>query len=162
MATLRPCLSDSPAAMNCTFESGLYPGFLPRVALRHCPLMFATHGRGGATDSGHPVARQFSGEDCTASIEIEPEFRSNTGLTWFREARFREREMKRAGNSLTIQLREKLILCLGEFHGCGAFFVVVSHRIDSSAYRIAPRQPSIVRSQQFGRRTHIPHPRIEP
>jgi hypothetical protein len=84
------------------------------------------------------------------------------GLTWFREARFREREMKRAGNSLTIQLREKLILCLGEFHGCGAFFVVVSHRIDSSAYRIAPRQPSIVRSQQFGRRTHIPHPRIEP
>jgi hypothetical protein len=67
-----------------------------------------------------------------------------------------------ASSSLTVPLREESILSLGEFHGCGAGFFVVSRRIDSSAYRIAPRQPSIARPQQLGRRTHIPHPRFEP
>jgi hypothetical protein len=44
-----------------------------------------------------------------------------------------------ASSSLTVPLREESILSLGEFHGCGAGFVVVSHRIDSSGYRLAPR-----------------------
>jgi hypothetical protein len=48
------------------------------------------------------------------------------------------------------------------FHGSRARFVVVRHVIDSSAYGIAPHLPSIVGLQQFGRRIHIPHPRIEP
>src|ERR1022692_3080184 len=59
-------------------------------------------------------------------------------------------------------LREEPILNLSEFHGCGAFFVVVSHVVDPRAYGIAPHSPGIVRSQQFGRRTHILHSRIEP
>jgi hypothetical protein len=40
----------------------------------------------------------------------------------------------------------------GEFHGCGAFFVVVRHVIDPGAYGIAAHQPSIVGLQQFRRR----------
>jgi hypothetical protein len=59
-------------------------------------------------------------------------------------------------------LQEETILNLGEFHGCGAFFVVVRHAIDPSAYGIAPHQPSIVVLQSFRRRTHILHSRIEP
>ncbi len=51
-------------------------------------------------------------------------------------------------------LRKETILNLGEFHGCRAFLVVVSHLIDPSAYRIAPHQPSIIGHQQFGHRNH--------
>jgi hypothetical protein len=64
--------------------------------------------------------------------------------------------------SPTVALREQTILNLGEFHGCGAFFVVVSHLIDPRAYRIASHQPCIEGLQQFGRRSRVLHPRIEP
>jgi hypothetical protein len=50
----------------------------------------------------------------------------------------------------------------GPFHSCGAFLVVVSHGIDPRAHGIAPHQPSIIGLQQFGRRSRVPHPRIEP
>ena len=66
------------------------------------------------------------------------------------------------GSYLARTLREESILNLGEFHGCGAFLVVITHMINASAYGIAPHQPSIVGPQQFGRHRHIPHPRIEP
>jgi hypothetical protein len=46
-------------------------------------------------------------------------------------------------NSLTFPLKQP-ILNLGYFHGCGAFFVVVSHVIDPSAYGTAPHQRSVV------------------
>ena len=59
-------------------------------------------------------------------------------------------------------LPKEKILSPSEFHGCGASFVVIYHRVDPSAHGIAPHQPSIVGFQQFGRRSHIRHPRIEP
>jgi hypothetical protein len=52
-------------------------------------------------------------------------------------------------------------LRLGEFHGCRAF-LVVGDVIDASAYGITSHQPSIVGLQQLGRRSHVPHSRIEP
>jgi hypothetical protein len=58
--------------------------------------------------------------------------------------------IKKACGSL---LREQPILSLCEFHGRGAFFVVVSDVIDPSAYGIASHQPSIGRLQQIGRRS---------
>jgi len=45
---------------------------------------------------------------------------------------------------------------------CGAFFVIVNHVVDPSAHGIAPHQPGIAGFQQFGRRTHAGHSRIEP
>ena len=63
---------------------------------------------------------------------------------------------------LIIPLQENTTLHLGEFHGRGAGFVVVSHGIDPTAYGVAPHQPSIVGLQQFRRRNHVPHSRIEP
>jgi hypothetical protein len=45
------------------------------------------------------------------------------------------------------RLRKKWILSLREFHGCGAFFVVVSHVIDPRAHGIATHQASIIRPQ---------------
>src|ERR1039457_3391652 len=59
-------------------------------------------------------------------------------------------------------LREESTLNLGEFHGCGALRVVVPHMIDPSAHGIATHQPCIEGLQQFGRGTHVPHPRIKP
>jgi hypothetical protein len=59
-------------------------------------------------------------------------------------------------------LREKSSLNLGEFHGCGAFFVVIGYVIDPSAYGIAPHLASIVGFQHFARPAHIHHPRFEP
>src|ERR1035437_7928161 len=53
-------------------------------------------------------------------------------------------------------------LWLTKLHGCGAFRVVVSHVIDPRAHGIAPHEPSIVGLEQFGRRSRVPHPRIEP
>jgi hypothetical protein len=61
-----------------------------------------------------------------------------------------------------VRLQEETSLSLGEFHACGAFLVVISHVIDPSAYGIATHQLSIVWLQQFGRRSDIPHSRIEP
>jgi integrase len=71
-------------------------------------------------------------------------------------------ELLRHASSLTIPLREEPILNLGEFHGRRAFFVVVGYVVDPGAHGIAAHQPGIERFQQFGRHTHIPHPRIEP
>ena len=62
----------------------------------------------------------------------------------------------------SVRLQEETSLSLDEFHGYGAILVVISHMIDSSAYWIAPHELCIVRLQQFGRRTRIPHSRIEP
>jgi hypothetical protein len=45
---------------------------------------------------------------------------------------------------------KEMIVNPSEFHGRRAFFVVVRHPIDPSAYGIAPHQPSIIRLQQFG------------
>jgi hypothetical protein len=42
--------------------------------------------------------------------------------------------------SPTVPLQEETILNVGEFHGCGAFLVVVSNVIDPGAYGIAPHQ----------------------
>jgi hypothetical protein len=47
---------------------------------------------------------------------------------------------------------EEPIRNLGEFHGRGAFLVIVPHVVDPRAYGIAPHLPSIVGLQQFGRR----------
>ncbi len=57
---------------------------------------------------------------------------------------------------------EETILNLYEFHGRGAFRVVVRYVIDPRAYRIAPHQPGIEGLQQFGRRSHISDAGIEP
>ena len=59
-------------------------------------------------------------------------------------------------------LQEEPTLNLGQFHGCRAFLVVVHHVVDPSADGIVAHQPRIAGLQEFGRRTHIPHPRIEP
>jgi len=59
-------------------------------------------------------------------------------------------------------LLKETSLSLGEFHGCGAFFVVVHHVIDARAYGIAPHHSRIVGLQQVGRRTHVPNARIKP
>jgi hypothetical protein len=45
--------------------------------------------------------------------------------------------------TLNMSLREKTTLKLCEFHGRGAFLVVVRHVIDPRADGIAPHQPSI-------------------
>jgi hypothetical protein len=63
----------------------------------------------------------------------------------------------RSDRSPTAPLREESILNLGEFHGCGAFTVVVRHAVDPGAHGIAPHQPGVAGPQQIGRRTHIPH-----
>jgi hypothetical protein len=62
----------------------------------------------------------------------------------------------------TVRLQEETSLSLGKFHRRGAFLVVIGHVIDPSAYGVAPHQLSIVGLQQIGRRSHIPHSRIEP
>ena len=46
-------------------------------------------------------------------------------------------------HSLAATLQEEPILHLGEFHGCGAFFVVVSYVVDPCADGIAPHQAGI-------------------
>jgi hypothetical protein len=46
---------------------------------------------------------------------------------------------------------------LCEFHGRGAFLIVVGHTVDPRADGIAPHQPSIVGLQQIGCCTHIPY-----
>src|ERR1022692_2326758 len=53
-------------------------------------------------------------------------------------------------------------LQLDKLHSPRALRVVVSHSIDPRAHRIASHHLGIAGSQQFGRRTHIPHSRIEP
>ena len=53
-------------------------------------------------------------------------------------------------------------LSLCEFHGCGAFLIVVSHAVDPRAHWIASHQPSVVGLQQVGPSSHIPHAGIEP
>ena len=62
----------------------------------------------------------------------------------------------------TVRLQEETRLSLGEFHGCGAFLVVIGHVIDPSAYGIAPHQLGIIGLQHVGHRTRIVHSRIEP
>src|ERR1035438_8573121 len=59
-------------------------------------------------------------------------------------------------------LQEESILNLCKLHWRGASLVIVQYGIDPSAHGIAPHQPSIAGFQQFGRRSHILHPRIEP
>jgi hypothetical protein len=46
------------------------------------------------------------------------------------------------------RLRKQSILNLGEFHGHGTFFVVVSHVVDPPAYGIAAHQPGIAGLEQ--------------
>ena len=48
---------------------------------------------------------------------------------------------------------EKMILSLGEFHGRGAFLIVVGHAVDPRAHGIAPSS---------GRRRGIPRPDFLP
>jgi peptidoglycan/LPS O-acetylase OafA/YrhL len=45
---------------------------------------------------------------------------------------------------------EQLILSLDGLHGCGAFFIVVSHLVDAAAHGIRPHDPSIAGLQQSG------------
>ena len=58
-------------------------------------------------------------------------------------------------SSLAVQLGEKPILNLGEFHRCGALLVIIRHAIDQRAHRKAPHQAGIVGPQHFGRRSNI-------
>jgi hypothetical protein len=53
-------------------------------------------------------------------------------------------------------------LNLGEFHGCGAGFVVIGNVIDPRAHGIAPHEPGIKGLQQIGRRAHIVHAGVQP
>jgi len=64
--------------------------------------------------------------------------------------------------SLAVSLGKEPTLNVCEFHGHGAFFVVVSHVVDPRAYGIAAHQPGVAGLQQIGRRARVPHPRIEP
>jgi hypothetical protein len=59
-------------------------------------------------------------------------------------------------------LGKKPILNVGKLHGTRAFLIVVSHVIDPCAYGVALHHSSIAGLQEFGRRSHILHPRIEP
>jgi hypothetical protein len=51
---------------------------------------------------------------------------------------------------------------LGRLHGYGSSLVIIHHMIDPRAHRIATHEPGIEGLQQFGRRSHILHSRIEP
>jgi hypothetical protein len=64
--------------------------------------------------------------------------------------------------TLPMSLREESILNLSEFHGCGAFCIVIHNAVDPSANRIAPHQPSVVGLQQIGSRVHIVHGGVQP
>ena len=57
---------------------------------------------------------------------------------------------------------EQRALSLGEFHRSRAFCVIIRHVIDPRAHRITPSSAEIVGPQEFGCRSRIPHPRIEP
>jgi hypothetical protein len=83
-------------------------------------------------------------------------------LTFLFKCIKKSKARENATSSRTLPLLEEAILNPGDFHRSGAFLIIVSHVIDSSAYGIATHQPSIVWIQQFGRRSYIPHPRIEP
>jgi hypothetical protein len=61
-----------------------------------------------------------------------------------------------------MRLCEKPILNLREFHGTGAFLVIIGDVIEPRAHRIASHQPSIVGLHQFRDRRDVVHPRIEP
>ena len=50
------------------------------------------------------------------------------------------------------------MLNLGEFHECGAGFVVVRHAVDPGAHGIAPHQPGIIGPEEFGRRSYFVMP----
>jgi hypothetical protein len=54
-----------------------------------------------------------------------------------------------------MRLGEETILSLGEFHGRGAFLVVVSHTVNPSAYGIATHPLGIIGLQQFRRHTFL-------
>jgi hypothetical protein len=81
-------------------------------------------------------------------------------LTKHQASAYRYRALQTAVESLarihspTFPLQEEPSLNLCEFHGCTAFFVVVGHVVDPSAYGIALHQPSIVGLQPVGGRTH--------
>ena len=62
----------------------------------------------------------------------------------------------------TALLQEETILNLGEFHGCGAFRVVVRHVIDPSAYGITSHRPSVVGLNISAAAVTFPHSPIEP
>jgi hypothetical protein len=51
---------------------------------------------------------------------------------------------------------------LSDYHGRGAFRVVIHYGIDSSAHGIAARQPGIIGLKQSGRRADIIHAGVEP
>ena len=59
-------------------------------------------------------------------------------------------------------LQEQAMLHMRESHWSGAFLAFVRHAIDPRAHGIAPHQPCIEGLQKFGRRSGIPHTRIEP
>ena len=84
-------------------------------------------------------------------------------MPWMRLASVRpDRDRIRERNPIPVRLQqEETILSLG-FHDGGALVVVVRHVVDPRAYGIAPHKPGIKGRQQFGRRSHIRRPRIEP
>ena len=55
--------------------------------------------------------------------------------------------------TLNMSLREKTTLKLCEFHGRGAFLVVVRRAVDPRADRKAPHYLGVAGPQEFGRRT---------
>jgi len=57
---------------------------------------------------------------------------------------------------------EQTVLSLGDLHRSRTLLIVIRHTVDPRAHGIAPHQFGIIRLQQFGGRTHIRHPRIEP
>src|SRR5208282_1825995 len=95
----------------------LYPNWFRVADVHHVAADWTTRSRSGR--------RQQSTHDCV----------SNTvGVLSFQADR-------RASQSRYL---EEPILNLCEFHGCRTFRVVVSHRIDPRAHRVAPHRPRIV------------------
>jgi hypothetical protein len=70
--------------------------------------------------------------------------------------------LARLSRSRSPRLGKKSILNLGWFHGRGASFVIIRYAVDPRAHGIAAHYPSIIRLQQFGRRSHILHSGVEP
>jgi hypothetical protein len=118
-------------------------------------LVRIEHGESKLISRNGNEFKSFSALNDAIATEIRPISRAG-----WRDRLSRCREYSQWVGREELRLGEEPILSLCEFHGCGAFFVVVSHAIDPRADRIAPHQPSIVGLQQIGRRSHILHPRI--
>lgn len=100
-------------------------------------LFFRSSTTGRTTDS----KCLFAGEFSLHSKKITPQpFTGMVNVEQFRQLLHQRLAAQPQSLAFTVLLREQAVLNLGEFHRCGAGFVVVRHVVDATAHRIASHE----------------------